>query len=178
MSKHFPATFWFGIVIGVLAMLLVTALAVIFVPRLRPIVALENNQPVLPPAQPLNAFNNVLSNESAEEPTPTPLALTENDNMKVTEPEPNQKIGNPVIIRGEARVFENTVSLRVRDANGDVLAEAFTEANSPDIGEFGPFEISLVYKTPRGTTGTVEVFERSAKDGSEINKIKIPVRFK
>lgn len=186
MSKHYSTTFWFGILIGALLMLLATALAIIFIPKLRPIVGIEannvtnapvaapNTTPIVPPSTTMSDIYNDVVNEAVDE----PIVSTENAAISVTEPEPNKKVGNPLIIRGEARVFENTVSLRVRDENGDVLAEAFTNAAAPDIGEFGEFEISLIYKSPRGTVGTVEVFENSAKDGSEINKVSIPIRFK
>ncbi len=175
-------------------MLLATALAVIFVPRLRPIVGLDadsltdnavlpistipNTTPVVPPSTTISTIYNNVSGGPTNGQIAEPVIATQNANISLSEPQPNQKVGNPMIIRGEARVFENTVSLRVLDENGDVLAEAFTNAAAPDTGEFGKFEISLIYKTPRGTTGTVEVFENSAKDGSEINKVTIPVRFK
>jgi hypothetical protein len=99
-------------------------------------------------------------------------------NIAVAEPVSGQSIGLPLVIKGKARVFENTVSFRIKDLDGTVLMEKFTTANSPDMGQFGPFEASVNYPEPKGGKGTVEVFEYSAKDGSELSKIEIPVIFK
>jgi hypothetical protein len=99
-------------------------------------------------------------------------------NIIVAEPAANQSVGLPLTIKGKARVFENTVSFRIKDSDGTVLLENFTTADSQDIGQFGPFEASVNYPEAKGEKGTVEVFEYSAKDGSEINKVEIPVTFK
>ncbi|KKU48904.1 MAG: hypothetical protein UX68_C0006G0021 [Parcubacteria group bacterium GW2011_GWA2_46_9] len=98
-------------------------------------------------------------------------------NIQVTEPKPNQEIGLPLVIRGQARVFENVFNYRLRDADGTVLIEGYSMALSPDIGLFGPFNIVVNYPEPKEKNGTVEVFNYSAKDGSEENKVSIPVRF-
>lgn len=98
-------------------------------------------------------------------------------NIRVVSPESNDEVGLPLIIRGQARVFENQFSWRVRDADGTILVEGSAMANSPDIGQFGPFEILASYPAPKGNTGTVEVFNYSARDGSEENMVRIPVRF-
>ncbi|HPN96495.1 MAG TPA: Gmad2 immunoglobulin-like domain-containing protein [Candidatus Moranbacteria bacterium] len=100
------------------------------------------------------------------------------DNIRVSSPVPNEEIGLPLIIKGEARVFENTFSFRIKNNDGSVLLENYGTADSPDIGQFGPFEISVNYPKPKGKQGTVEVFEYSARDGEEINKVSIPVVFK
>ncbi len=110
------------------------------------------------------------------QPTPTPV-VTSVENMRVTEPVPNQTVGKTIKISGEARVFENQFAFRVSDDSGKVLKEGNGYANAPDTGQYGPFEISTDYLTPTTNTGRVEVFEYSAKDGSEINKVTIPVTF-
>ncbi|MEK9186036.1 MAG: Gmad2 immunoglobulin-like domain-containing protein [Patescibacteria group bacterium] len=106
-----------------------------------------------------------------------PAVISESGNIKVYAPLPNDKIGLPLVIRGEARVFENNFNYRLRDFDGDILYESFDTANAPDIGQFGPFEVSVNYPKPEGSNGTVEVLSYSAKDGSEINKVSIPVFF-
>ena len=93
-------------------------------------------------------------------------------------PQPNEEVGLSLVIKGEARVFESTFSYRLRDEDGIVLYEDHAMANAPDVGQFGPFEVSVKYPKPKGSQGTVEVFDYSAKDGSEIDKIIIPVKFK
>ncbi len=98
-------------------------------------------------------------------------------NIVVTEPVENDEVENPLTISGEARVFENSFAYRILDADGNILVEGHDMAEAPDIGQFGPFDIEVSYAIPSTEEGTVEVFEYSAKDGSEINKVVIPVKF-
>ncbi|MFH0873550.1 MAG: Gmad2 immunoglobulin-like domain-containing protein [Candidatus Komeilibacteria bacterium] len=98
-------------------------------------------------------------------------------NITVTEPVADQEIGLPLVIAGQARVFENVMNYRLKDADGSVLVEGITGAAAPDIGQFGPYRVLISYPQPKGKIGTVEVFSHSAKDGSEINKTVVPVRF-
>lgn len=104
----------------------------------------------------------------------TPL---KSDNIIVRTPVQGTKISNPVVIKGEARTFENNVAVRITQSNGKVLAEDFTTAKSEDTGQFGPFEIQLSYSQPTQISGRIEVFQYSAKDGSEIDKVTVPVSF-
>ncbi|MDQ4065517.1 MAG: Gmad2 immunoglobulin-like domain-containing protein, partial [Actinomycetota bacterium] len=62
----------------------------------------------------------------------------------VTEPCPRSTVTSPVTIAGEANVFEATVSLRIRDENGAVIAEGFTTATCGS-GCWGEFEGSLEF---------------------------------
>lgn len=100
------------------------------------------------------------------------------ENIRVFSPQPNDIASLPLVIKGEARVFESTFNYRLRDEDGSVLVESFGMTDAPDVGQFGPFEVSVRYPTPKGRKGMLEVFEYSAKDGSEINMVRIPVRFK
>ena len=96
-------------------------------------------------------------------------------NISVTSPRPNERIGLPVVITGRARVFENTVNVRLLDANGKEIAKGFATADALDIGQFGPFRVELLYSAEADGKGTLEVFADSAKDGSEIDKVIIPI---
>jgi hypothetical protein len=82
-----------------------------------------------------------------------------------------------VTVAGEARTFEANVQIRVRDGDGAELAHTFTTAVTPDMGVFGPFSAPARYSEPSTSRGFVEVFESSARDGSEINMIRVPVVF-
>jgi hypothetical protein len=112
-----------------------------------------------------------------QEPKAQVLDDIEGTNIVVDTPKANDIVGLPIIIKGKARVFENTVNYRIKNSDG-VLLENYATANSSDVGQFGPFTVSVNYPEPKGEKGTVEVFEYSAKDGSEINKVEIPVAFK
>ncbi len=103
---------------------------------------------------------------------------TEAANIIVEYPIPNQEIGLPALIKGRARVFESNLNYRIIDDSGSVLAENFAMADSSGAGQFGPFEISANYARPQTSGGTIEMFAYAAKDGSETDKVSIPVAFK
>jgi hypothetical protein len=84
------------------------------------------------------------------------------------------KVGNPVTVTGTANVFEATVSLRILDQAGQVVANTFTTATC-GTGCRGDYRVSVPYAVDRTQPGTIEVFESSAKDGSAINVVDIPV---
>jgi len=100
----------------------------------------------------------------------------EEANIVVFNPKENANISSPFDVEGKARVFENVVSLRLKDKNGKILFQGTTDAQSPDVGQFGLFQEEIKYSTVQ-TEGTLEVFQSSAKDGSEIDKVVIPVNF-
>jgi Immunoglobulin-like domain of bacterial spore germination/Sporulation and spore germination len=72
---------------------------------------------------------------------------------------------NPLLVKGRARTFENSVSLRARDAKGALLVETFVTSVG-EIGHHNPFEAQIWLTRDPGKTVTVEAFEYSAKDGS------------
>ena len=88
-----------------------------------------------------------------------------------------QRIPNPVTVSGTANVFEATVSLRILDENGKVVANTFTTATC-GTGCRGDYSVSVHYSVDHQQDGTVEVYESSAKDGSAINVVDIPVTLK
>jgi hypothetical protein len=89
-------------------------------------------------------------------------------------PSIGQTVSNPVTVSGTADVFEATVSLRILDQNGKEIARAFTTATC-GTGCRGDYSTSMSYKVDNEQPGTIEVFESSAKDGSPINVVSIPV---
>ena len=106
-----------------------------------------------------------------------PAAVTRNDFIIVRAPTPRVPILSPVTITGDARTFEGNVQFRIRDGRGNILAETFTTALMPDVGKFGPFSRIVRYQKPAEDTGTIDVFEYSARDGTEVNLLTIPVQF-
>jgi hypothetical protein len=102
-------------------------------------------------------------------PTPTgPPAIV------VESPLPGDELFSPITVRGRADVFEASVSIRILDASGQVLAAINTEA-SCGSGCRGTFSSPLAFFTPVRQPGTIEVFEVSAQDGSAINVVSIPI---
>ncbi|HET7713042.1 MAG TPA: Gmad2 immunoglobulin-like domain-containing protein [Patescibacteria group bacterium] len=115
--------------------------------------------------------------ESVPAGTGEPPFATESNNIKVTSPRPNEIIGMSFTISGQARVFENVVSFRVKDKLGNILVAGTANAASPDTGQFGEFS-KQVTVTTSSSSGTVEVFQASAKDGSDQDLVAIPVLFR
>ena len=81
---------------------------------------------------------------------------------------------SPVTISGTADVFEAVVSITILDAAGREVARTFTTATC-GTGCQGSYSITVAYTVSSAQAGTVEVFERSAKDGAPVNMQTIPV---
>jgi len=73
--------------------------------------------------------------------------------------------GNPVVVKGRARTFENTVQVRVRDASGHLMAETHTTSDG-EMGHHNPFSAQLWLVRNPGARLIAEAFEYSAMDGS------------
>jgi len=115
--------------------------------------------------------------EKGEKPNDKPKQPS---NIVVFSPIENDEIDFPFKIKGEARVFENVLNLRLTEKDGEVLFEDFVVASSPDIGQFGPFEkeINYLQKTPKDEDVILKAFWFSPKDGSEIDIVSIPLKLK
>lgn len=111
--------------------------------------------------------------EPTPAPSPTPIR-----NIIVLSPKPNEIIYSVLKVTGEARVFENQLNVRIT-SEGENVYEEGVMANAAEIGEFGSFEkeISLLNLGLKpGFSFTLEVFDYSAKDGSEVDKVIIPLK--
>ncbi|MGV9808706.1 Gmad2 immunoglobulin-like domain-containing protein [Micromonospora chersina] len=93
----------------------------------------------------------------------------------VTAPAIGDRVGSPVTVTGTADVYEATVSVRVLDAAGQEIGTAFTTA-SCGSGCRGGYRVDVRYRRPAAGSGTIEVYEVSARDGSRTNLVRIPVQ--
>lgn len=85
---------------------------------------------------------------------------------------------NPFTFFGTGIAFENRLMWRVRDAKRTLLGEGGFDVASPDVGVPGPFRVTVSYRIPpQMQKGTLFIFEASAKDGSPIHVVQIPVTF-
>jgi hypothetical protein len=83
--------------------------------------------------------------------------------------------GGRLVVTGEASVHEGTVSLRLRDDGGGVIAQGYTTAATAAPGR-GPFSGALSFAAPgQRQRWTLEVFEVSAADGSIVYWVHVPV---
>lgn len=92
----------------------------------------------------------------------------------VTSPRAGQKIVSPLEIRGTARVFEAAVAARLVDDQGKEIAKGFGMASEGAPGR-GEFTLPLNFQATPPGSGKVEVFWGSPKDGTELDKVVIPV---
>lgn len=102
---------------------------------------------------------------------------TSSKNIEIISPLTGDMVKSGFALKGNARVFEGVVSIRLLDSQGNILGQTTAQTNAPDAGFFGPFSQTINFQTT-DTTGTLEVFQVSAKDGSEVDKVTIPVLFK
>lgn len=111
-----------------------------------------------------------------EQPFTRNLAAVWEPAIWVTSPRSGEKVESPLRVQGSARVFEGTVNLRLMGDDGQKLAETYTTA-AAGAPERGDFTAELTFSPPAGGQGRLEVFWKSPKDGSERDKVEIPVKF-
>ena len=92
----------------------------------------------------------------------------------VESPRVGERVSSPVHINGTADVFEAVVSIAILDQHGNVIASTFTMATC-GTGCRGTWETDVAYDVDATQHGTVKVYEVSAKDGSDIHVVRIPV---
>lgn len=87
--------------------------------------------------------------------------------------------GNPLMVYGRARTFENNVQVRVRTAEGDSLAQRFTTSVG-EMGHHNPFVVEIPFARDPGPRVIVEAFEYSAMDGSirSLTSLEVTLRGK
>ncbi len=86
-------------------------------------------------------------------------------------------IVSPVVIEGEAVAFENTVTVELRNQEHETMVKEYVTTKAPDVGKSGPFKITLEFDFSSTKEGYVAVYEESAKDGSEVNLVEIPITY-
>lgn len=110
--------------------------------------------------------------------TPTPLA---SENIVLTAPHLNEHVSQKFVITGKARVFESVVSIRLKNKlTGKIYGETIARTDAPDAGQFGEFKTGVLLNDPKlepGTELVLEVYQQSPKDGSEVDKIAVPLVF-
>jgi hypothetical protein len=84
--------------------------------------------------------------------------------IQVTSPVENQTLTNPVVVTGNANVFEGNVSWQLLDAQGREIDSGFETAA---MLEWADFEVRLGKLDPG--TYTFRALEYSMEDGSEMN---------
>lgn len=113
-------------------------------------------------------------NTGSKVPEKKPLTEKETETFQVEQPKPNEAIQSPLKVSGQAREANSTVTIRLRDNKGNILAES-----EVITGSNGKFSTSLNFAKPTAnSTGKLEVFSRNAPGGSSANTVVIPIKFK
>ena len=88
-------------------------------------------------------------------------------NISVRHPRADDIVDDPVEVAGVGTGFEGTLVARLRNAAGDEIAKRSFQAGGTGI--WGSFFFRIdVPGVPNRPRGTLEIFEESAEDGSEI----------
>jgi nucleoid-associated protein YgaU len=96
--------------------------------------------------------------------------------ISVRHPRPHDIVDDPVEVAGVGTGFEGTLQARLRNHAGDEIAQRHFDAGGTGI--WGNFFFRIdVPGVPNRPRGTLEVYEISAEDGSEINKRVTPIVF-
>jgi LysM repeat protein len=95
---------------------------------------------------------------------------------EIQQPKPFDLVGDPVLIAGIGQGFEATLNWRVHDGH-DERTGFFNVGGG--TGEHGQFQVAAQIGAAAFQNDRlfVEVFEESARDGSEINKVIVPVLY-
>jgi len=92
----------------------------------------------------------------------------------VQNPAIGERVSSPVTISGSADVFEAVVSIAILDEHGRTVASSFTMATC-GTGCRGSYTTDVRYHVGTRQPGTIRVYEVSAKDGSPLHVVEIPV---
>ena len=87
----------------------------------------------------------------------------------------NAKLQSPVIITGDASVFEAALQWRITDTGGRVIAEGIATASQGAPGR-GTYTVTVPYTLrTEEIVAFVEVYSRSPKDGNIDDLVRVPV---
>ncbi|MED1468360.1 Gmad2 immunoglobulin-like domain-containing protein [Bacillus salipaludis] len=83
------------------------------------------------------------------------------------------KNAGKIIVSGQARVFEGVFQYAVTSGNKTILQDHYQTEGAP---AWGNFEISVDQSLVEKTGATFELFVYSAKDGSKVDVLTIPLK--
>jgi hypothetical protein len=100
--------------------------------------------------------------------------------IEISEPESGASVASPVTVAGSASVFEGTVQIRIRGADGEEIASGFATASAaaPKRGEFSKRVEFSVEEAEEGTIEAYEVNVASEGEGPaerELGLVEVPV---
>jgi immunoglobulin-like protein involved in spore germination/sporulation and spore germination protein len=94
----------------------------------------------------------------------------------VESPLPFEEVTSPLRVTGTANTFEANFQYELTETDGRIVDENFVTATS-GTGTRGTFDFTTAeFTVPFDGIGSLIVFESSAKDGSRINLVEIPLK--
>lgn len=100
-------------------------------------------------------------------------AVLRNQNLLVVSPEPKATVTSPLVVTGFGRTFEQTFAWRIKDSTGAVVATGSEMTRAADTGQFGPFTFEVFLPALTAQAFTLQVYEASAKDGSDQSVVTV-----
>ena len=95
--------------------------------------------------------------------------------ITVIRPTPGMRVSSPVLVSGDANVFEANVSIEVLDADGNVVGKIFTTATC-GTGCRGTFSVRVPFDITTEQAGTIVVHDDDAAGtGTPPHIVRIPV---
>jgi len=133
-----------------------------------------------------NNVNQSVQNQPAVQASPSPevssklsdVTISDSGEIIISTPRPNDTITTLIKVNGLVRAFENQVGMRLKNKDGVVVRETKFTAKQGEIGTYIALGVDFTFAQPTvPQDGTFEIFTFSARDGAEINKVIIPVKF-
>ncbi len=93
----------------------------------------------------------------------------------VETPRPEARIASPLVLSGTANTFEATFEYELIDSAGQIVSKHFATATSGS-GTRGTFHLTIPFSGAVAGAGKLVVYESSAKDGSRIHVVEIPLQ--
>ena len=90
----------------------------------------------------------------------------------VDKPPAFSSVASPIVASGLANVFEGQFKIQLLDGNGHVVYDG---AATGTMGEWGPWNATIPYTAQTAGAVTLRVFDLSAKDGSVIDLVDVPL---
>ena len=103
---------------------------------------------------------------------PSPVNPAE-PNIIVRSPEQGAVVTSPLVISGQARVFEAQFNVTLYGELGGVIAETTGMTEQGQV--LSPFEVELTFAVSREQPACLWVYDLSAKDGSRMDVVQVPI---
>lgn len=123
--------------------------------------------------QPAVAPESTTTPDASVSPSASPVKEA---NITITSPKEGDEVSGIITVTGKARVFENTFAYALKDVDNKKIYENFGMTDAKDAGIFGNYSVKIPVPLTASNTLFIEVFEYSAKDGSVINLVRVPVK--